>query len=71
MSPWDNVILLVQHVSVTKFVSFSLPAAPEAPDGSKWERNLPPPPHVCPGEEIKVWVTEIVELSSIGIGDDS
>ena len=20
--------------------------APEAPEGSKWERNLPPPPHV-------------------------
>ena len=20
--------------------------APDAPDGSKWERNLPPPPHV-------------------------
>lgn len=23
-----------------------VPAAPDAPDGSKWERNLPPPPHV-------------------------
>ena len=25
---------------------FSLSAVPTAPDGSKWERNMPPPPHV-------------------------